>query len=85
MLSPFVHTIFFILIRSYFYWFCFLIYNNIYPKYLQNYKKYVCQEIRDFIYKNYYKRIGFSKENIYYLMKHLKKKRIVVACKQIDK
>ena len=30
-------------------------------------------EIRDFIFKNYYKRIGFSKENSYYSMKHKKK------------
>ena len=30
-------------------------------------------EIRDFIFENYYKQIGFSKENSYYSMKHLKK------------
>ena len=30
-------------------------------------------EIRDFIFENYYKRIGFSKENSYYSMKHQKK------------
>ena len=47
-------------------------------------------EIRDFIFENYYKRIGFSKENCYYSMKHLKKKkkrkkRFIVACKQINR
>ena len=31
------------------------------------------KEIIDFIFKNYYKRIRFSKENSYYSMKHLKK------------
>ena len=41
-------------------------------------------EIRDFTFENYYKRIGFSKENSYYSMKHLKK-RFVVACKQITR
>ena len=33
-------------------------------------------EIRDFIFGNYYKRIVFSKENSYYSMKFLKKKEI---------
>ena len=37
-------------------------------------KKMSVNEIRDFIFENYYKRIGFSKENCYYSMKHLKKK-----------
>ena len=32
------------------------------------------KQIRDFIFENYYKRIGFSKENAYYSMKHQKKK-----------
>ena len=40
----------------------------------------------DFIFENCYKRIGFSKENSYYLMKDLKeKKRFAVACKQINR
>ena len=42
-------------------------------------KKLSVNEIRDFIRKNYYKRIGFSKENSYYSMKHLKKKKRFVA------
>ena len=29
-------------------------------------------EIKDFIFENYYKQIGFSKENSYYSMKHKK-------------
>ena len=40
-------------------------------------------EIRDFIFGNFYKRIGFSKESSYYSMKGLKK--IIVACKQINR
>ena len=31
-------------------------------------------EIRDYIFENYYKQIGFSKENSYYSMKHPEKK-----------
>ena len=42
-------------------------------------------EIRDFIFENYYKRIGFSKENSYYLMKHLKREKFVVPCEQINR
>ena len=41
-------------------------------------------EIRDFIFKNYYMKIGFSKENSYYSMKRLKK-RFIVACKEINR
>ena len=36
-------------------------------------KKMSINEIRDFIFEKYYKRIGFSKENSYYSMKHLKR------------
>ena len=45
-------------------------------------------EIRDFIFENYYKIIGFSKENSYYSMKCLKlkkKRRLIVPCKQINR
>ena len=31
-------------------------------------------ELRDFIFQNYYKQIGFAKENSYYSMNHQKKK-----------
>ena len=37
-------------------------------------KKMTVNEIKDFIYGNYCKRIGFYKENCYYLMKQQKKK-----------
>ena len=40
-------------------------------------------EIRDFIFENYYEQIGFCKENSYHAMKLLKK--FVVACKQINR
>ena len=45
-------------------------------------------EIRDFIFEDYYKRIGFSKENSYYSTKRLKKKRkkgFLVACEQTNR
>ena len=47
-------------------------------------KKMTDNEIRDFLFKNYYKQIGFSKESSYYSMKRLKKD-FVVACKQINR
>ena len=37
-------------------------------------KKMSVNEIRDFIFQNYYKRTGFSQENSYYSIKRLKKK-----------
>ena len=37
-------------------------------------KKMTIKELRDFNYENYYKEIGFSKENIYYLIKYQTKK-----------
>ena len=36
-------------------------------------KKMAVNEINDFIFENYYQRIGFSKENCYYPIKRLKK------------
>ena len=42
-------------------------------------------ERRDFIFENYYKRFGFSKENSYYSMKRLKKKLLLLANKLIEK
>ena len=35
--------------------------------------KMTVNEFRDFIFENYYKRIGFVKENSYYSMKRLKR------------
>ena len=37
-------------------------------------KKMTVNELRDFIFENYYKRIGFARENSYYSMKHQKEK-----------
>ena len=43
-------------------------------------------EIRDFIFENYYKQIGFSKESSYYSMKRLHKKYLLLlASKLIEK
>ena len=39
-------------------------------------RKITVNEIRDFIFENYCKRIGFSKEKNYYSMKRLKTKKI---------
>ena len=47
-------------------------------------KKMSINEIKEFIFENYYKRIWFSKESSYCLMKRLKKKKIV-ACKEINR
>ena len=41
-------------------------------------KKMSVNETRDFIFENYYERIGFSKENSYYSMKRLKKKDLLL-------
>ena len=49
-------------------------------------KKKSVNEIRDFIFENYYKRIGFSKESSYYSMKRLKRKDLLLlANKLIEK
>ena len=43
-------------------------------------------EIRDFIFENYYKQHGFSMENSYYTLKYLKKKdSLLLAKKLIEK
>ena len=42
--------------------------------------------IKYFLFEKYYKRIGFSKENSYYSIKRVKKKkRFIVTCKQINR
>ena len=46
-------------------------------------RKVTVNELRDFIFENYYKRIGFLKESCYYSMKRLK--RFDVACNQINR
>ena len=42
-------------------------------------------KIRIFIFENYYERIRYSKENCYQSMKHLKRRRFIVVCIQINK
>ena len=49
-------------------------------------EKMTANEIRDFIFENCYKRIGFSKEDSFCSMKRLKKKRLLLlANKLIEK
>ena len=48
-------------------------------------KKMSVNEIREFVFEDYHKRIGFSKESSYYSVKRLKKKSFIVACKQINR
>ena len=45
-------------------------------------KKMYVNEIRDFVFENYYKRIGLPKENNYYSIKRLKKK--IYCCSQTN-
>ena len=40
-------------------------------------------EIKEFIFENYYKRIGFSKQNIYYSRKCLKIKNLLLFANKI--
>ena len=49
-------------------------------------KKWSVNLVREFIFENYYKPIGFGKKRSYYSIKHLKKKkRFTVSCKQIKR
>ena len=45
-------------------------------------KQVTANELSDFIFENYYKRIGLVKESSYHSMKRLKK-RFLTACKKI--
>ena len=66
--------------------FVFPIYNNVYPKYCQSYKKMSVNEIKYFNFGNYYEEIGFSKEHSYYSIKCLKRKYLLLlANKLIEK
>ena len=40
-------------------------------------------EIRDFIFQNYYRRTGFSQENSYYSIKRLKKKYLLLLTNKL--
>ena len=46
-------------------------------------KKMTSNEIIDFIFENYYKQIGFSKENSYYSMKHWNMKYLFLLPKKL--
>ena len=46
-------------------------------------KKMSVNEVKDFIFENYYQRIGFSKVNRYYSMKLLKKKDLLLLAKKL--
>ena len=46
-------------------------------------KKMFVNDIRDFIFENYYKRIGFSKESNYYSTKHLKRKDLFLLANKL--
>ena len=48
-------------------------------------KKMSLNEIRDFMFENYYKRIGFSEENNYLFNEKFEGKRFIVACKQVNR
>ena len=48
-------------------------------------KKMSFHKIRDFIFKSYYKRIAFSKQNNYYSMKHYKNDLQLLAIKPTEK
>ena len=49
----------------------FLLYNHTYFEYTQSYKK-EDKKLKEFIFENYYRRIGFTEENIFYSTKHKK-------------
>ena len=69
--------------RSFIFAFCVFLYIIIYILNIAKViKKTSINEIKDFIFENYYKRIGFSKESGYYSMKRLEKK-FIVGRKQI--
>ena len=58
----------FVHIRPFFCFFIFLLYNDVYFEYTQRYRKMTIKELRDFIYENYCRQTGFTKENSYYSM-----------------
>ena len=43
------------------------------------------QEFKEFIFENCYRRIGFTKENSYYSMKHQKKKYLLLLATKLIK
>ena len=76
--------LFFISLRSVLITFCiFPIYNNVYLNIVRAIKKVSVNEIRAFIFENYYKRMGFSKQSSYYSMKRLKKRDLLLCAKKL--
>ena len=76
--------LFFISLRSFLITFCiFPIYNNVYLNIVRAIKKVSVNEIRAFIFENYYKRMGFSKQSSYYSMKRLKKRDLLLCAKKL--
>ena len=79
---------FFISIRWFSFTFCVFLYVTVYilNTARATTKELPANEIGDFIFENYYKIIGFSKENSYYSMKRLKiKYLLLLATKSIEK
>ena len=66
----------FIYIRPIF--FCFFVFITYKDAYSEYSSALTIKELKDFIFKNYYRRIGFTKENNYYSMKHWKKKDLLL-------
>ena len=46
-------------------------------------KRMSANEIRDFIFENYYKKIGFSKESSYYSMKYVKRNNLLLLANKL--
>ena len=55
-----------------------------YFEYTQHYKKLTVKELKEFIFENYYRRIGFAKENFCYSMKHQKKKDFLLLATKLN-
>ena len=74
LLSPFSYACFFQLYQAIFLLFLFFEYIIMYKlTILSALKQMTIKELKDIIYENYYRRIGFPKESSYHSMKHKKK------------
>ena len=83
MLSPFFNATFSSLLDLFFtfcIFLCIMMYILNIAKAIQ---KMSVNETKDFIFENYYKRIGFSKENSYYSMRLLKKKDVLLLANKL--
>ena len=60
------------------YFLCFSIYNNVYLDLVKAIKKMFVNDIGEFIFENYYKQIGFSKESNCYPMKRSKRRDLLL-------